>query len=371
MRAVEPEVTKTTNAIVELCTHFQNSVRAEIHALTDRQRELDEQMRSADVLTIKTLKTTKARAERFEAEGASLKNGKAVNRLAIATESTHALLTSMVSTLLLIDEMLPPQDRLSPFTSAHKNHYPNLHRLLAQKSVDLGIDLSSQPRLLQSSKGNGKRNSIHLSLPSTSTALDDNTNDNTLYTRRRRRISSASLLHHNTNPGYGTSPLAPQLQLQTILPETAAAVLTTSSHGSPGLTNYSLGISPGTRFHPPAESSTSSSSSAHIGLAPITLSSTSPGTVLDVVDASSASHRRRSSVWTLHNASPRPNTPGGVFPIDEEPLSSETHNSNSNSNSNIGSYFPTQPATPMTATSVQPRRMSWRRSGSWNSGLGG
>lgn len=73
-------VTKAHNAITELCEHYQSSVRTEVQALTDRQRELDDRMRETDALTTRVLKATKTRGEQFEAEAAPLRGGKSSSK---------------------------------------------------------------------------------------------------------------------------------------------------------------------------------------------------------------------------------------------------------------------------------------------------
>lgn len=70
--------------------------------------------------------------------------GAAVDTLTEATETTQTMLTSILTTLLAIDEMLPPQERLSLDGSVHRGHYPRLHALLADRASELQGCFSSR-----------------------------------------------------------------------------------------------------------------------------------------------------------------------------------------------------------------------------------
>jgi len=127
------------------------------------------------------------------------------------------VLTSIISTLLAIDEMLPPQERLSPETSASRNHFPKLHTLLVGKAAELNICF-----------GSGRRPAT------TANTIPANT---TYPTLRRRLSSSSQILLSGGGGGGGVRAIpAPHLHLKTLLPTGSdvppASKYSTSSSGS-------------------------------------------------------------------------------------------------------------------------------------------
>lgn len=210
--AVEPRVNAALDAVTELCERYQDSVRAQVDALTTTQTRLQARMREADKLAGSVLKVTKGRTEKLNAEKKGLKGADAT---AEAAEATHTLMGSIVNTLLAIDEMLPPQDRLSPETSAHRHHFPKLHTLLAAKAAELNVAFGS-------GRSNGKRPNT-TDNPSTSAAA---TAQRQLPLRRRLSSSSQILLSGGGSGGLGERSRAPppQLQLKTILPSSPDSI---------------------------------------------------------------------------------------------------------------------------------------------------
>ena len=143
-----------------------------------------------------------------------------MDALAEAAEATHTTLTSIVTTLLAIDEMLPAQERLSPLTSAHKKHYPKLHGLLAEKAHELNVLFSSgksaettiMPRHSHSEVGEASSSREH---------------ENSVWMRRRMSSMSTSEIMSNTiapalarsdNLSHSRGVASPHLQLRTVLP---------------------------------------------------------------------------------------------------------------------------------------------------------
>jgi hypothetical protein len=142
-----------------------------------------------------------------------------VDALAEAAEATHTTLTSIITTLLAIDEMLPPQDRLSPLASAHKKHYPKLHGLLAEKAHELNVLFGSG------------RSAESPTTPRPQTGDDDGASsskhqDSSMW--MRRRLSSMSTLQavpsiaptivRSNTFSHPRGLPSPHLQLRTILP---------------------------------------------------------------------------------------------------------------------------------------------------------
>ena len=185
-------VKDAVGTVEDLCKHYRESVGAEVDGLVTAQAGLDRRMKEADQLALSTLKTTKSRRDKLEHETRGLRGGSAVDSLAEATETTHTTLSSIISTLLAIDEMLPAPDRLSPATSAHRRHYPTLHSLLATKATELNLCFNPAPAPSQTSRSSTPR--LH------------------------RRLSSASQhLLGGYSEGRNIAP-PPQLQLKTLLP---------------------------------------------------------------------------------------------------------------------------------------------------------
>ncbi|KAI5780836.1 hypothetical protein EDC01DRAFT_667396 [Geopyxis carbonaria] len=322
LKAVDPEVTRALDGVSELCSKYQESVRAEVVDLTSTQTQLDARIKETDKLATQVLKATRSRSDRLEAETAGLKGGSVVDRLAEATEATHAAMTSIISTLLAIDEMLPPQERLSPENSAHRKHYPELHTLLVSKATELNLCFGSGRA--------GSSHNAHVSEVSVNGDSVSQKQDTLKATKQRRRLSSASQ-HVFSNAMKRSSTFSenrpqvvspPQLQLRTILPSAAA--------DSPKIVESSKG--------------------SYFPLAPQTATGVSLTTPFATAQTSeqSTQSRRGSGIWPR-----RPSTSTlAFFPIDER---------ESISNNSMANFRP--PPTPS-------KRLSWRGSGTW-SGFGG
>lgn len=186
-----------------------------------------------------------------------------VEDLAQLTERTYTALGSIVTTLLAIDELLPPQERLAPDYSAHQTHYPKVHELLNKKHQEITARFGGGAIALgRGSEGaraipkisrhgatsptispSGSPNLLSASLPNP-------THQEPGWLRRRMSSSSGMLLSPNSptpNPGDSATarclPLPPHLQLKTILPTPSYGQSPphNTSHGSrrgstPGLT---------------------------------------------------------------------------------------------------------------------------------------
>ncbi|PWW72771.1 hypothetical protein C7212DRAFT_223356 [Tuber magnatum] len=220
LKSIEPEVTSALNAVSRLCTEYQSSLQTEVDGLVEAQSHIDARMREADKLTVQALKTTKIRTERLDSESSGLKGGSAVDALAEAAEATHTTLTSIVTTLLAIDEMLPPQERLSPLTSAHKKHYPKLHGLLAEKAHELNV-------LFRSGKSAGTTIMPRHSRSEVGEASSSRGHENSVWMRRRMSSmptsevmlnTSGPALTHSNAFSHPRGVASPHLQLRTVLP---------------------------------------------------------------------------------------------------------------------------------------------------------
>lgn len=214
-------VNAALDGVTDLCAKYQDTLQAEVTSLTDTQTVLQARMLDTDRLASHVLRSTRTRADRLDGETTGLKGGAAVDALADASEATHTLLTSIVSTLLAIDEMLPPQDRLSPPSSAHRKHYPRLHALLVGKAAELNVCFAS------ARSQNAKRPSTAAAFPAPSSSTGSTgggpSSDRDLPLRRRLSSSSQILLSAAVGSRAGPPPAPPgapppHLQLRTILP---------------------------------------------------------------------------------------------------------------------------------------------------------
>lgn len=157
--------------------------------------------------------------------------GTRVDALAEAAEATHTTLTSIITTLLAIDEMLPSQERLSLLSSAHKGHYPRLHTLLADKAHQIELRF----RNVRSPELRPQARPLTMETLSLDACIDDPGESSSVWShRRRRRLSSATLLDSpvSTFSNHTRGVSSPHLQLRTILPSPSSGAGTPMASGS-------------------------------------------------------------------------------------------------------------------------------------------
>lgn len=179
--------------------------------------------------------------------------GAVIEDLAQLTERTYTTLGSIVSTLLAIDELLPPQERLAPEYSPHQTHYPRVHELLNKRYQEItarfggsaialgkGVETRTIPKITRQNT-TPPTSSPPGSLDLLSASLPNPTHQEPGWLRRRMSSSSAMLLSSNSpTSDNGTSEAAkrlslpPHLQLKIILP--------TPSHGQSPLHKSNLGL---------------------------------------------------------------------------------------------------------------------------------
>lgn len=233
-------VTTTLDSVSKLCVEYQITLKAEVDALTETQALIDGAMKEADRLTTQALKVTKIRTERLDVEATGLKGGTYTNSpvaharshihsvcigtrvdaLAEAAEATHTTLTSIITTLLAIDEMLPAQERLSLLTSAHKGHYPKLHTLLADKAHQIELRF----RNVRSPELRPQTRSLTMEILSLDAHVENLGESSSMWSHRRR-LSSATLLDSPvTFSHHARGASSPHLQLRTILPSPSSGV---------------------------------------------------------------------------------------------------------------------------------------------------
>ncbi|KAG0123964.1 hypothetical protein HOY82DRAFT_209783 [Tuber indicum] len=315
LKSIEPEVTGALSAVSRLCSEYQSSLQTEVDGLVEAQSHIDARMKEADKLTAQALKTTKIRTERLDSESSGLKGGSAVDALAEAAEATHTTLTSIVTTLLAIDEMLPAQERLSPLTSAHKKHYPKLHGLLAEKAHELNV-------LFRSGKSAETTPVPRHSRFEVGEASSSREHENSVWMRRRMSSTptseimlnvTAPALAHSNSFSHPRGVASPHLQLRTILPSPS------SPAPDPG------SASTGSYYPIPPKTATS-------------ISLTSP-TGNSIAPVSPQPNRRHSGLWGRR------------------------------ASSSALAYFPEGTSTRTNTPTAESR--GWRHSGSWGGLFGG
>ncbi|KAI5838060.1 hypothetical protein DFP73DRAFT_565635 [Morchella snyderi] len=254
LKAIDPAVTTTLDSVGKLCEEYQTSLRTEVDALTDAQAEIDAMIKEADKLTNQAFKTTKMRTERLDAEAVGLKGGSAADALAAAAEATHTSLTSIITTLLAIDEMLPVQERLSPLLSAHKKHYPRLHTLLADKAHEIEVRFRNvrSPEMRPVSRPLSVQtlmSRLDLDLGESSSSRTTIDPSSSWSPRRRLSTSSTLLLNSPTVSRASTSYThnrgvsSPHLQLRTILPSPSNEQISASGSYFPIAPKTATGVS--------------------------------------------------------------------------------------------------------------------------------
>ncbi|KAI5799276.1 hypothetical protein DFH27DRAFT_611662 [Peziza echinospora] len=239
LKAINPEVTKTLEKVTHLCVRLREDVKAEVETTAQNQREIHAQKQQAEKLAAHVLKTTTARCDTLTADCSGLKGGAAVEDLAQLTERTYTTLGSIISTLLAIDELLPPQERLAPEYSAHQTHYPRLHGLLNKKYQEINARFGASavasgrltgggraiPRITRQSAPATAALSPPGSPTNLSASLPNPTHQEPGWLRRRMSSSSTMLLSPKSSSSDREAAnaakrlsLPPHLQLRTILP---------------------------------------------------------------------------------------------------------------------------------------------------------
>jgi hypothetical protein len=143
LRAIEPEVTNTLDAIANLCTNYRSNLSQECDHLALAQGELDQKMEDTDKLTTSVLEETNARNERITSDSKPLDGGNLASDIAFTASAAYNTLQNILSTLTAIEELLPPEERIG-----NKEHYPRTHSLLADRNgEDKGaVDVSTESR---------------------------------------------------------------------------------------------------------------------------------------------------------------------------------------------------------------------------------
>ncbi|KAI9863650.1 MAG: hypothetical protein M1813_003673 [Trichoglossum hirsutum] len=143
LRAIEPEVSNTLDAIANLCTNYRSNLSQECDYLVLAQGELDKKIEETDQLTTSVLDETNARSERITADSKPLDGGNLASDIAHTASTAYSTLQNILSTLTVIEELLPPDERIS-----HTESYPRTRSLLVNKdSVDKTlIDVPTESR---------------------------------------------------------------------------------------------------------------------------------------------------------------------------------------------------------------------------------
>ncbi|KAI9777257.1 MAG: hypothetical protein M1839_008987 [Geoglossum umbratile] len=143
LRAIEPEVTNTLDAIANLCTNYRSNLSQECDYLVLAQGKLDQKMEDTDELTTSVLEETNARSERITADSRPLDGGNLASDIAFTASTAYSTLQNILSTLTAIEELLPPEERIS-----NKECYPRTHSLLVDRNGEDGtvVEVSTESR---------------------------------------------------------------------------------------------------------------------------------------------------------------------------------------------------------------------------------
>ncbi|KAI9765308.1 MAG: hypothetical protein M1840_007507 [Geoglossum simile] len=143
LRAIEPEVTNTLDAIANLCTNYRSNLSQECDCLALAQGELDQKMEDTDKLTTSVLEETNARNERITSDSEPLDGGNLASDIAFTASTAYSTLQNILSTITAIEELLPPEERIG-----NKERYPRTHSLLVDRNGEdkVAVDVSTEPR---------------------------------------------------------------------------------------------------------------------------------------------------------------------------------------------------------------------------------
>ncbi|KAH0545299.1 hypothetical protein FGG08_000598 [Glutinoglossum americanum] len=129
LRAIEPEVSNTLDAIANLCANYRSNLSQECDYLVLAQGELDKKMEETDKLTTSVLEETNARSERIATDSKPLEGGNIASDIAYTASTAYSTLQNILATLTDIEELLPLDERIG-----HKEHYPRTHSLLVNRN---------------------------------------------------------------------------------------------------------------------------------------------------------------------------------------------------------------------------------------------
>ncbi|KAH0553123.1 hypothetical protein GP486_006689 [Trichoglossum hirsutum] len=129
LRAIEPEVSNTLDAIANLCANYRSNLSQECDYLVSAQGELDKKIEETDQLTTSVLEETNARSEKITTDSRPLDGGNLAGDIAYTASTAYTTLQNILSTLTVIEDLLPPDERIS-----HTERYPRTNSLLVNKN---------------------------------------------------------------------------------------------------------------------------------------------------------------------------------------------------------------------------------------------
>ncbi|ODQ64441.1 hypothetical protein NADFUDRAFT_52767 [Nadsonia fulvescens var. elongata DSM 6958] len=153
LSSVKQEGNSTLGSVFHVLDFYRGDLTMELHNVQTSQHAVMAQMSALDRLASSSLSTTQTRVSQARE---NVHNLKGVDQLANATEKAYHSISKIKQTLLEIEALLPPHERLGPDFSAHKRHYPKLHKILGEDRIsnhhNAGLNFKESEDLMCSSE---------------------------------------------------------------------------------------------------------------------------------------------------------------------------------------------------------------------------
>lgn len=148
------------NSLSNFIHNYRSDLSVELDSIRRTQQDITKQMVDVDRLAHLTLGATQARVARIQSDLYSLRG---IKPLAEISSKTQESLNRVVESLLSIDSMLPPYERLYPKMSPHKKHYANLHKYMQKYSASsLKTERRARKRSVRRTSSNSTQGFIRI-----------------------------------------------------------------------------------------------------------------------------------------------------------------------------------------------------------------
>ncbi|RPA87074.1 hypothetical protein BJ508DRAFT_320965 [Ascobolus immersus RN42] len=143
LKSVEPQVNEAKEGVSDFFQDYRDKIKTETDVVDGIQNQIDGRWKELNKLSTDVEKAKKERSKKINSAASNLDYA-IIDDLAQAADRSYSTLESIISTLLAIDELLPPTARLtSPSTSTH---YPRISSLVTSKSIQLSQHQSAPRR---------------------------------------------------------------------------------------------------------------------------------------------------------------------------------------------------------------------------------
>lgn len=148
------------NSLSNFIQNYRSDLSVELDSIRRTQQNITKQMVDVDRLAHLTLGATQARVARIQSDLYTLRG---IKPLAEISSKTQESLNRVMDSLLSIDSMLPPHERLYPKMSPHKKHYANLHRYMQKYSASsLKTERRARKRSVRRTSSNSTQGFIRI-----------------------------------------------------------------------------------------------------------------------------------------------------------------------------------------------------------------